>query len=121
MAEQKLYEAIGKATCEIEEGNRMAIDKISITDGQTDRKKISGQVVECLMGKGYKVLAKEKLQKLYKEQQDQQSGIYNAETTVKGNDFSAVGYFISITEEYVQVQIIDVSSGEYAGNVTESF
>ena len=123
MVEQKIYEAIGKATHEIEEGNRFAIDKISITDDKTDKKKTNGQVVEYLLGKGYKVLAKEKLQKLYKEQQDQRSGIYNAETTVEGNNFSAVGYYISVlvTEEYVQVQIVNVSTGEYVGNVTENF
>ena len=66
------------------------------------------------------MLAKDKLQQLYKEQQDQQSGIYDSETTVKGNNFKAVGYYISvlITEEYVQVQVVNVSTGEYEGNVT---
>ena len=36
---QKMYEAIGKATIEIEEGNRFALDKLTITAGQTDREK----------------------------------------------------------------------------------
>lgn len=120
---QKMYEAIGKATRQIEDGNRFAIDQFSVTDGKTDKEKAKGQAIDYLLGKGYKVLAKEKLQKFYKEQQDQQSGIYNAETTVKGNNFSAVGYFLSvrITEEYVQVQVVNVSTGEYVGNVTENF
>lgn len=119
---QKMYEAIGKATREIDEGNRFAIDQFSITDGKTDKEKVKGQAVEYLLGKGYKVLAKEKLQKLHKEQQDQQSGIYNAQTTVENNNFSAVGYFISvrITEDYIQVQVVNVSTGEYVGNVTEN-
>lgn len=123
VVEQKMYEAIGKVTREIEEGSRFAIDKISITDDKTDKKKINGQVVDYLLGKGYKVLAKEKLQKLYKEQQDQRSGIYNDETVSEMGKFSAVGYYIcvSITEEYVQVQIVNVSTGEYIGNVTENF
>ena len=120
---QMMYEAIGKATRQIDEGNRFAIDVFSVTDGKTDKEKAKGQAIDYLLGKGYKVLAKEKLQKLYKEQQDQQSGIYNAETTIKGNNFSAVGFFLTvrITEEYVQVQVVNVSTGEYVGNVTESF
>ena len=117
---QKLIEAINKATREIDEGNRFALDKISITDGQTDKEKTKGQIVDLLLAKGNKVVAKEHLEKLYKEQQGQQSGIYNEETTVQGNNFTAVGYFISarITEEYVQVQVVNVSTGEYEGNVT---
>lgn len=117
---QKMYEAIDKATAEIEEGNRFALDKLTIKDDKTDKDKTKGQIVDYLMGKGYKVLAKDKLQQLYKEQQGQQSGIYNSETTVEGNNFTAVGYYISvlITEEYVQVQVVNVSTGEYEGNVT---
>lgn len=119
---QKLIEAINKATREIDEGNRFALDKLTITDGQTDKEKTKGQIVDLLLGKGYKVVAKEYLEKLYKEQQDQQSGIYNPDTTVEGNNFTAVGYYISvrITEEYVQVQVVNVSTGEYEGNVTEN-
>ncbi len=119
---QKLIEAINKATREIDEGNRFALDKITITDGQTDKEKTKGQIVDLLLGKGYKVIAKEKLEKLYNEQQGQQSGIYNPDTTVEGNNFTAVGYFISvrITEEYVQVQVVNVSTGEYEGNITEN-
>lgn len=119
---EKMYEAIRKATRQIDDGNRFAIDQFSVTDGKTDKEKAKGQAIDYLLGKGYKVLAKEKLQKLYKEQQDQQSGIYNEKTTVKGNNFSAVGYFLTvrITEEYVQVQVVNVSTGEYVGNVTEN-
>ncbi|MCR5659606.1 MAG: radical SAM protein [Bacteroidales bacterium] len=94
--------------------------RLQFTDGQTDKEKTKGQIVDYLLGKGYKVVAKEHLEKLYKEQQGQQSGIYNAETTVEGNNFTAVGYFISarITEEYIQVQVVNVSTGEFEGNVT---
>ncbi|MBR3491107.1 MAG: hypothetical protein IKH44_02245 [Bacteroidales bacterium] len=117
---QNLFEAINQATREIDEGNRFALDKLTITDGQTDKEKTKGQIVDYLLGKGYKVVAKEHLEKLYKEQQGQQSGIYNPDTTVEGNNFTAVGYFISarITEEYIQVQVVNVSTGEYEGNVT---
>jgi hypothetical protein len=117
---QHLFEAINQATREIDEGNRFALDKLTITDGQTDKEKTKGQIVDYLLGKGYKVVAKESLEKLYNEQQGQQSGIYNPDTTVEGNNFTAVGYFISarITEEYIQVQVVNVSTGEYEGNVT---
>lgn len=118
-----MYEAIKKATNEIDEGSRFALDKIIVTDNSTDKEKIKGQMVDYLISKGYKVVAKEFLEKLYKEQKGQQSGIYNEKTTVKSNNFSAVGFFITlrITEEYVQVQVIDVSTGEFAGNVIENF
>ncbi|MBR1550243.1 MAG: hypothetical protein IJ634_06360 [Bacteroidales bacterium] len=45
------------------------------------------------------------------------------ETTVKSNNFSATDYYITIriTEEYVQVQVIDVSTGEYDGNAIVNF
>lgn len=117
---QNLFNAISQATREIDEGNRFALDKLTITDSQTDKEKTKGQIVDLLLGKGYKVVAKESLEKLYNEQQGQQSGIYNPDTTVEGNNFTAVGYFISarITEEYIQVQVVNVSTGEFEGNVT---
>lgn len=117
---QNLFEAISQATRELDEGNRFALDKLTITDGQTDKEKTRSQIVDYLLSKGYKVVAKEHLEKLYKEQQGQQSGIYNPDTTVEVNNFTAVGYYISarITEEYVQVQVVNVSTGEFEGNVT---
>ena len=120
---QKMYEALGKATRTIDEGNRFAIDNISVTDGKSDKEKVKGQVVDYLIGKNYKVVAKDYLEKLYKEQQGQQSGIYNEETTAEMGNFSAVGYYLTvrITEEYVQVQIVNVSTGEYVGNTIENF
>lgn len=120
---KKMYEAIEKATREIDEGRRFAIDKLTVTDNQTDKEKAKSQIVDYLTEKGYKVVAKEFLEKLYKEQKDQQSGIYNEKTIVKNNNFSAVGYFITvrITEEYVQVQVVNVSTGEYDGNTIVNF
>lgn len=119
---QKLYVTIEKATKDIEEGNRFALDKVTITDRSIDKEKIKGQIVNLLLDKGYKVVAKESLEKLYKEQQGQQSGIYNEETIVEGNKFTAVGYYLTvrITEEYVQVQVVNVTTGEFEGNVTEN-
>ena len=117
---QKVYEAINKATREIYDGSRFALDRISVYDEQFQREVVKSNIIDYLIGRGYKVVAKEKLEKLYREQQDQQSGIYNPNTTVKGNNFSAVGYFISVTIDYnyVQVQVVNVSTGEFEGNVT---
>jgi len=69
------------------------------------------------------VVAKEQLEKLYREQQDQQSGIYNPNTTVQDNNFSAVGYYINVkvTETSIRVQVVNVSTGEYEGNATVNF
>ncbi|MBR4837917.1 MAG: hypothetical protein IK004_05725 [Bacteroidales bacterium] len=119
---QKLYDAITKATKDIEEGNRFALDNISVKDDNVDKEKTKGEIVDLLLKKGYKVVAKEHLAKLYKEQQGQQSGIYNEETTVEANKFTAVGYYLTvrITEEYVQIQVVNVSTGEFEGNVTEN-
>lgn len=119
---QKLYESVSKATREIDEGNRFALDNISVRDGKTDKEKINGEIVNFLLKKGYKVVAKDYLEKLFKEQCEQQSGIYNDATTVGMGNFTAVGYYLNvrITEEYVQIQVVNVTTGEFEGNVTES-
>ena len=51
--------------------------------------------------------------------------MYGVVYTFFGNNFirKVVGYYISvlITEEYVQVQVVNVSTGEYEGHVTVNF
>lgn len=77
-----------------------------------------------LLDKDYKVVAKEYLQKLYEEQEDQlKSGLFNPDTMVEGSKFSAVGYFINVkvTETTIRVQVVNVSTGEYEGNATINF
>lgn len=117
---QKVYEAIRKATREIDEGNRFALDRLNILDGQTDKQLAKSNIIDYLIGRGYKVVAKEYLQKLKDEIDGQGSGLYNPGTTVKSNNFSAVGYFLSVRVDYgyVQVEVVNVSTGEYEGNVT---
>jgi len=123
-AMQSVYQAIDRATMNIAFGNRFAIDALCINYAHSINVALAkSEIIDYLIAKGYKVVAKEQLQKMYKEQQDQQSGIYNENTTVKTNNFSAVGYFISINlaYSYVQVQVVNVSTGEYEGNVTLNF
>lgn len=119
VANEELSKAIDKALSEVREGSRIAIDQIKVVSGM-DKEEYQDQVVEILLDKGYKVVAKEYLEKLYEEQKNQQSGIYNEKTTVQENNFSAVGYYLNVklTETSLRVQVINVSTGEYAGNAT---
>jgi len=119
---EKIGKAIDKALFEIPKGARVAIDQIK-TSNNKEQEDCKDQVVEILLDKGYKVVAKEYLQRIYDEQLQQQSGIYNEETTVQGNNFSAAGYYLNVrvTEKAVKVQVINVSTGEYEGNATVNF
>lgn len=114
-----LSKALNKALQDVREGSRIAIDQIRVTAGM-NREEYKDNVVELLLDKGYKVVAKEYLEKLYEEQKGQRSGIYNERTTVKSNNFSAVGYFLNVrlTETSLRVQVVNVSTGEYESNVT---
>ena len=117
-----LSQALSKALRNVREGSRMAIDQVSVTYGM-DKEVLKDQLLDVLLDKGYKVIAKEYLEKLYEEQEAQQSGIYNESTTVKDNNFSAVGYYINVkvTETSLRVQVVNVSTGEYEGNATVNF
>lgn len=110
--------SISKALENIREGSRFAIDQICV-DNNFDKEDVKDQIVEQLLDEGYKVVAKDYLEKLYEEQQAQQSGIYNENTTVQENNFSAVGYYISVkqSETVAKVQVINVSTGEYEAKV----
>lgn len=115
-----LYDAMQKATATIEEESRFAIEKVVITDQQSDKENVKSQITNLLLNKGHKVVAKEYLENLYKEQQGQQSGIYNEKTTIESNNFTATGYYLRarITEEYVLIEVVNVSTGEFEGNVS---
>jgi len=117
-----LTQALNKALQNIREGSRLALDQIRVVSG-TDKEDFKDKIIEVLLDNGYKVVAKEQLEKLYKEQQDQLSGLYNENTTVQGNNFSAVGYFVNVkvTETSIRVQVVNVSTGEYEGNATVNF
>lgn len=121
-ANEKLSQSLDKALRNVREGSRLAIDQVSVKTGM-NREDYKDQLIDILLDKGYKVVAKEYLEKLYEEQQSQQSGIYNERTTVQENNFSAVGYYINVkvTETSVRVQVVNVSTGEYEGNATVNF
>lgn len=122
VSDENLSQAARKALRNVRGGSRIAIDNVSSTgDGNKDYYK--DKCIDLLVKQGYKVVAKEYLEKLYEEQQQQQSGIYNDKTMVQDNNFSAVGYFVNvkITETSVRVQVVNVSTGEYEGNATINF
>ncbi len=121
-ADKKLSQSLDKALRNVRQGSRIAIDQVTVGSG-INREDYKDRLIDVLLDKGYKVVAKEYLEKLYEEQQNQQSGIYNERTTVQENNFSAVGYYINVkvTETSLRVQVINVSTGEYEGNATVNF
>lgn len=121
-ANEKLSQAIDKAFRNVRQGSRIAIDQVTVWSG-LNREDYKDQLIDVLLDKGYKVVAKEYLEKLYEEQQAQQSGIYNERTTVQENNFSAVGYYLNVkvTESSVRLQVVNVSTGEYESNATVNF
>ena len=119
---KNLSQALNKALRNVREGSRLAIDQVTVISSM-DRETLKDQLLDVLLDKGYRVVAKDYLEKLYEEQQAQQSGIYNERTTVQENNFSAVGYYINVkvTETSLRVQVVNVSTGEYEGNATVNF
>ncbi len=123
-ANENLSKAMDKALRNVREGSRVAIDMVTVSGGVSiNREDLKDQIIDALLDKGYKVVAKDYLEKMYEEQEAQQSGIYNENTTVKENNFSAVGYYINVkfTETSLRVQVVNVSTGEYEGNATVNF
>lgn len=121
-----LNKAFDKVLMNIMDGSRFSIDKVTVTGeiaNEVNKETVTDNTIDILLDKGYKVVAKEYLERLYQEQQTQQSGIYNENTVVQENNLSAVGYFlnIKITDESLRVQVINVSTGEYEGNATITF
>ena len=116
---KSLSKAIDKALMNVREGSRIAIDQVRVPSGE-NKEDYKDEVVEILLDKGFKVVAKEYLERLYEEQKSQQSGVFNDKTTVKEDNFSAVGYYLNVklTETSLRIQVINVSTGEYDGNVT---
>lgn len=113
---------IEKAMKNVPKGSRVSIDQIKVTTN-VNEDDYKDNLIEKLLDKGYKVIAKEFMQKLYEEQKQQQTGVYNEETTVQKNNFSAVGYYVNIkmTEEALRMQVVNVSTGEYEGNAVINF
>lgn len=117
-----IEKAINKAMESISTGARIAINIIN-TDSGLSREQIKDIILDSLLDGGYKVVAKEYLEKLKEEIEEQQSGEYNSRTTVKTDNFSAVGYFIDVKmkNKTARVYLINVSTGEYASTANQSY
>lgn len=117
-----LYQSVNKALTNIPIGARLAIDQITVPYS-LNSDDFKDQLLDILIDKGYRVVAKEYLQKLKEEIDGYGSGLYNPDTAVKPDNFSAVGYFINVkvTETSIRVQVVNVSTGEYEGNATVNF
>ena len=122
--ENAFSRAMEKSFREVREGSRVAIDMVNVSGGiNISREEFKDFIIDALLDNGYRVVAKDYLEKMYEEQQAQQSGIYNERTTVQENNFSAVGYYVNVkvTETSLRVQVVNVSTGEYEGNATVNF
>lgn len=100
----------------------MAINTIS-TSSDLNRDQVKDILLDVLIDGNYKVVAKEYLERLKEELEEQQSGDYNDRTLVKSENFTAVGYFIDvkIKNGMARVYIINVSTGEYAATGSQSY
>lgn len=122
LAASNLSRALEKALKNVQQESRLSIDQVVVLSG-VNKDDYIDQLIDLLLEKGYRVVAKQYLQKLYEEQQNQKSGIFNEGTTVEENNFSAVGYYVNVrvTETSLRVQVINVSTGEYEGNATINY
>ena len=120
---ETLVKAIDKAMANVRGGSRLAIDQISVSGGGLDRERVKDELIDVLLDRGYKIVAKNYLEKLQEEQEQQMSGNYNERTTAKIGNFSGVGYFLNVrvNEKSIRVQVVNVSTGEYEGNATVDF
>ena len=119
---ESLVKAVDRALSKVNEGSRLAIDQISVS-GDLSRETVKDQLIDVLLNKEYRVVAKEYLEKLKEEQEKQTSGGFNEKTTARTDNFSGVGYFLNVrvNEQSIRVQVINVSTGEYEGNATVEF
>lgn len=114
------------ADVRIDKEGKFAIDKVVSDEyrNNVDKEKIRSEVIFILKENGHKLVAREALPALYKDIKGQHgTDVYNPETIVKDKNFSATGYYIdiTITDDYLQVYIINVSTGEYDGNAIVYF
>jgi hypothetical protein len=111
---ETLVKAVDEAMSKVRVGSRLAIDQVSVTGSKLNRETVKDQLIDVLLEKDYKVVAKEYLEKL-KEEQVQQAKDHNERTTAQTENFSGAGYFLNVrvNEKSIRVQVVNVSTGEY--------
>jgi len=121
---ETLVKAVDKSLNNVRAGSRLAIDQISVSSiNNATKETLNDQLIDILLDRGYKVVAKEYLEKLKEEQEQQTGGGFNEKTTAKTDNFSGAGYFLNVraNEKSIRIQVINVSTGEYEGNATVEF
>jgi len=119
---ETLAKALDRALSKVRIGSRLAIDQIMVS-GELSRETVNDQLIDILLNKNFRVVAKEYLEDLKKELKQQQGGGFNEDTTAETDNFSGVGYFLNVrvNEQSITIRVINVSTGEYEGNATEDF
>lgn len=114
--DKAVCKAIEKATEGISSGARIAINLIRVPDN-VQKNEIKDIILDFLLDSNYKVVAKEHLETLKSELEEQNSGNYNTQKRAENDNFSGAGYLIDckIASNLVRIYLVNVSTGEYAG------
>jgi len=120
---ETLVKAVDKALSRVNGGSRLAIDQVSVSGSELTKNDVNDQLIDVLLDNGYKVVAKEYLEKLQEEQEKQTGGGFNERTVAKTDNFSGIGYFLNVrvNDKSIRIQVVNVSTGEYEGNTTVDF
>ena len=114
--DKAIYKAIENASDGIPSSARIAINRIQVPDNLL-KNEIRDIVLEFLLDSKYKVVAKEYLETLKNELEEQSSGNYNDRKRAETENFSGAGYLLDcrIDASVVRIYFVNVSTGEYAG------
>lgn len=122
--DEDLKNAVDNALKRVEVGSILAFGTIDVDDkSEIDGESLKDDLTEIILDKGYKMVAKEHLKRLYDESKKGENDMYNKETVVQGNNFSAVGYFIDIkvTPKTIKLEVLSVGEGEIKGQAKINF
>lgn len=114
--DKAVCKAIEKATEGVSSGARIAINLIRVPDN-IQKNEIKDIILDFLLDSNYKVVAKEHLETLKSELEEQNSGNYNTQKRAENDNFSGAGYLIDckIASNIVRIYLVNISTGEYAG------
>lgn len=105
---KEVSKAVNILVCrfDVPKDSRVAINMARVSDdiGGVDEEDLKDKIIDILLEKGYKVVAK---------------GFSDSDTY----NFPAVDYYINakLTRNFLRMQVVNVSTGEYEGNATITF
>lgn len=114
--DKAIYKAIEKASDGIPSSARIAINRIQVPDN-LPKNEIRDIILDFLLDSKYRVVAKEYLETLKNELEEQNSGNYSERKRAETENFSGAGYLLDckVESSIVRVYFVNVSTGEYAG------